>query len=281
MRREEGDMPETAIATKQMIERIFDDAATSYNRVGPSIFTRFGIRLVETVPLTPGARVLDVATGTGAVLLPAARRVGPEGRVTGIDLSAGILLEAERAVREAGLTNVELRKMDAEHLEFPSQTFDVVTCAFALFLFPDMEAALREMYRVCKPGGYVATTYFSKTPPPFDPGVPILTQQFREYRVGVQLPQQTAYTVEEMKDLLGRSGFHSIETHDETNDIVYVGAEDWWAFLLTIGPRATIMGMNEETRARFKDEYIAKLRPIFRQDGLHISLGIVYALAKR
>jgi hypothetical protein len=39
--------------------------------------------------------------------------------------------------------------------------------------------------------------------------------------------------------------------------------------------------MNEETRARFKDEYFAKLRPLFRQDGLHLSLGIIYALAQR
>jgi ubiquinone/menaquinone biosynthesis C-methylase UbiE len=80
--------------------------------------------------------------------------------VSGIDLSGAILQEAQRAVRKAGLTNVELRKMDAEHLEFPDQAFDVVTCAFALFLFPNIEAALREMYRVCKPGGYVGVSIF-------------------------------------------------------------------------------------------------------------------------
>jgi O-methyltransferase/aklanonic acid methyltransferase len=156
-------MPEPIIATKPMIEKIFDDAAMSYDCIGPSIFTKFGARLVEHLPLAPGARVLDIATGTGAVLLPAARRVGPEERVTGIDLSGAILQEAERAVHADGLTNVELRKMDAEHLEFPDQTFDVVTCAFALILFPDMEAALREMYRVCKPGGCLAITLFNKT----------------------------------------------------------------------------------------------------------------------
>jgi O-methyltransferase/aklanonic acid methyltransferase len=51
--------------------------------------------------------VLDIATGTGAVLLPAARRVRPEGRAIGIDLSSAILQEAECAVRAEGLTNVE------------------------------------------------------------------------------------------------------------------------------------------------------------------------------
>jgi ubiquinone/menaquinone biosynthesis C-methylase UbiE len=207
--------------------------------------------------------------------------VGADGRVTGIDLSGAILQEAESAAHMDGLTNVELRKMDAEHLEFPDQTFDVVACAFGLFLFPDMQAALREMYRVCKPGGYIGVSVFGKTPLPFDPGLPILFQQFVAYQVGVLMPQPTAYAPDEMEALLSRFGFRSVKTCSETNDIVYASAEDWWAFLLTVGPAATILGMDEETRSRFKDEYLAKLRPMFRQDGLHISVPVVYAVAQR
>jgi ubiquinone/menaquinone biosynthesis C-methylase UbiE len=274
-------MSEPMVATKQMIEQIFDDAASLYNRAGPSIFTQFGERLVEQMPLTPGESVLDVATGTGAVLLPAARRVGTEGHVTGVDLSRVILQEAERAVRADELTNVELRKIDAEHLEFPDQTFDAVICAFGLFLFPDMGAALREMYRVCKPGGNIGVSIFDKTSPPFNPGWPILFQQFMAHQVGVRMPQPIAYAPEEVEALLSQVGFHSIETHSETNDIVYADVEDWWTFQLTLGPRITILDMNEETRARFKDEYFAKLHPMLQQDGLHLSVATVYAVAQR
>lgn len=101
------------------------------------------------------------------MLLPAARRVGPEGHVIGIDLSGAILHETERIAQAEGLTNVELLKMDAEHLEFPDQSFDAVTCAFAIFFFPNVDAALREMHRVLKPGGCLAITNFNKTPLPF------------------------------------------------------------------------------------------------------------------
>ncbi len=274
-------MPEPAVAIKQTMEKTFDEAAESYDRVGPSIFTRFGERLVEHMPLATGAHVLDIATGKGAVLLPVARRVGPEGHVVGIDLSGSILRETERIAREEGLTNVELRKMDAEHLDFPDQSFDAVTCAFAIFFFPDVRTALREMYRVCKPGGCLAITNFNKTPLPFSPGVPMLIRQFMEYQVKVQTTTQFAYTPQEVEALLGRFQFSSIKTHSETNDIVYEDIEDWWAFLLTLAPRATIMGMNEQMRAQFKDEYLAKLRPMLGQDGLHISLGVIYTLAKR
>ncbi len=138
---------------KQMIERLFDGSAAEYYRTGPSLYARFGARLAEQVLFAKDARVLDVATGRGAVLLPVARRLRSHRQVTGIDLSGRMLREAQRAVRAEGLTNVDLRKMDAERLEFPDQTFDAVFWAHAIFLFPDQEAALREMYRVTKPGG--------------------------------------------------------------------------------------------------------------------------------
>jgi len=273
--------PEPKIATKAMIEQLFDDAAATYDQAGPSLFTRFGARLAEYLPLTPGMTVLDVATGKGAVVLPAARRVGPGGHVTGVDLSGTILQEANRAVCVAGLTNVNVCKMDAEHLEFPDQAFDAVTCAFSLFLFPDLDAALREMYRVCKPGGSVGVSIFDKTPPPFDPGWPILLKQFLAYQKGVIMPQQVAYSSQEAEALLSRTGFRSVATHSETNVIIFATLEDWWEFQFTVGTRLTIESMDEETRRRFKDEYLGKLRPQLAPDGFHVSLGVVYAVAQR
>jgi ubiquinone/menaquinone biosynthesis C-methylase UbiE len=273
--------PEPKIATKSMIEQLFDGAAGLYDDTGPRIFARFGARLVEQMPLTPGMGILDVATGKGAVLVPMARHVGSEGRVTGVDLSGSILQEANRAVSAAGLTNVELRKMDAEHLEFPDQAFDAVTCALSLFLCPDINAALRELYRVCKPGGYVGVSFFDKTPPPFEPGWPILLRQFMEYQRGVRMPQQVAYAPQEVEALLGNTGFRSVATRSEVNDIVYATLEDWWRFQFTVGTRLTILGMDEDTRARFKDEYFLKLRSLLAQDGLHISVAVVYAVAQR
>lgn len=274
-------MPEPRIADKQMIEQMFDGAASSYDRTGPSVFAEFGSRLVELIPLKPGAHMLDVATGTGAALLPAARRVEPEGHVTGIDLSGAILEEAENAVRLEGLDNVELRKMDAEHLEFADQTFDVVICALGLFLFPDMDAALSEMYRVCKPEGHIGVSMFGVPPIPFDPGMTAFFQQAVEYEAGVMMPQQLAYTPDQVEALLTGGGFHSVDSYTEANEFIYTNAEDWWAFLLTVGPRPTILGMDEETRSRFKKEYFAKLRPMFSQDGLHISVTMIYAIAQR
>jgi ubiquinone/menaquinone biosynthesis C-methylase UbiE len=274
-------MPHPIVLTKNDIERVFDGAAATYDRVGPAIFATFARRLVQDIPFTPGTRVLDVATGTGAVLAEVVTRVGPEGHVVGVDLSEGILREAERAVAAAGLKNVELRRMDAEQLEFPDSSFDAVACAFALFMLPDMNAALREMYRVCKPGGCVAVTYFTRTPTPFDPAWPIFAELCNEYRIAMRMPQKLGMTAEELEAALSHCGFDSVSTRVEVYDLVYPTAGDWWAFMLTMGSRAAIMGMNEETRARFRADYLARLAPVLCEDGYHMSTGVIYAVAIR
>jgi ubiquinone/menaquinone biosynthesis C-methylase UbiE len=280
--RNEEKMSERTAPTKQTIERLFDASAGAYDRAGPSVFARFGARLAEQVPLMRGARVLDVATGAGAALLPIARRLGPHGHVTGIDLSAGMLREADRAARAEGLANVELRKMDAERLEFPDQTFDAVLCAHAIFLFPDQEVALREMRRVTKSGGYVGVSIFGNTPPAFAPAWAILVERLTAYGVGARVPNPLAYyTPEEMEALLGRCGFRSIGTRTEASDIVYSSGQEWWDFLLTMAPRPAILGMDDTTRARFREEYLGTLRPTFRGDGLHLPVSMVYATAQR
>jgi len=71
---------------------VFGRAASTYDRIGPQVFAHFGQRLVERAQLAPGAAVLDVVAGRGAVLFPAAQQVGPAGRVTGIDLSAAMVI---------------------------------------------------------------------------------------------------------------------------------------------------------------------------------------------
>ena len=270
-------MPKSVVATKEMVEDIFDGAAGQYDCTGPDIFRQFGARLVERIALASGARVLDVGTGKGAVLVPAAQRVGAAGRVVGIDLSSAMLAEAERAARAAGLLNIEMRKMDAERLDFADASFDVVTCAFSLFFFPAMDAALREMHRVLKPGGSIGISLWGAEP--FGIGWKVLAEQFSAYDAVIRMPQRVAYSPETVKPLLAASGFINIQVWSEITDVVYASAEEWWDFQLTLGSRAAIYRLNEETRAKFKIEYLEKMRPFFQADGLHLPAPVVYAIA--
>lgn len=274
-------MANPIVATKETIEEIFDGAAERYDREGPSIFRKFGEQLVQALNLVGGERVLDVATGNGAVLIPAAERVGRYGRIVGIDLSGKMLEQTEDAARQAGLDNFELYKMDAEHLEFRDGIFDWVTCAFALFFFPAMQDALREMYRVLAPSGQIAVTLFGGAPAPFEPAWRIFAEQARAYDIVVRTPQRVVYAPADLKSILQDAGFANIETQLEAYDVVYRNEQAWWAFQMTLGNRAAILRMSDETRSKFKEEYLAKLRPLFREDSLHLGVSVVYAMARK
>ncbi|MBI3086892.1 MAG: methyltransferase domain-containing protein, partial [candidate division NC10 bacterium] len=104
-------------------------------------------------PIHLGEAVLDLGCGAGLDALLAAQLVGPAGRVAGIDLSPEMLAVAEAGRAEAGLPQVEFREASVEALPFPDASFDVALSNGVLNLIPDKPAALREIFRVLRPGG--------------------------------------------------------------------------------------------------------------------------------
>ncbi len=117
--------------------------------------------MLDLAEVRTGGRVLDVAAGTGDQTLMAAQRVGPTGYVLATDVSASMLKLAADAAREAGLTNIETRVMDAENIDLDADSFDAVICQLGLFLFSNPANVLRGMRRVVRPGGKVAALVFS------------------------------------------------------------------------------------------------------------------------
>jgi arsenite methyltransferase len=101
----------------------------------------------------PGERVVDVGCGAGIDSLIAAKKVGPDGRVIGVDMTPSMLEKAREAAKEVGLENVEFREGYAEALPVEDGWADVVISNGVLNLMPDKAAALAEMSRVLKPDG--------------------------------------------------------------------------------------------------------------------------------
>ena len=132
----------------------FDQRGATYDQA--EVHHRVVAILVAGSDLKPGLRVLDVATGTGLFALEAAKRVGPAGSVLGVDISEGMLAEANRKVAETELRNVDFALGDAEQLELPHTSFDRLVCASALVLMLDIPRALRHWSSLLKPGGVIA-----------------------------------------------------------------------------------------------------------------------------
>lgn len=131
--------------------KIYYEFSHLYDR----IFTRFFFpRIVSTIrglSVPPGAKVLEVGVGTGLSL-----SAYPEhADVTGIDLAPEMLEQAQRKINREGWTHFRLLQMNALDLQFPDGEFDYVTAFHVVSVVPDHAGLMREMVRVCKPGGTI------------------------------------------------------------------------------------------------------------------------------
>jgi ubiquinone/menaquinone biosynthesis C-methylase UbiE len=134
----------------------WDLAAVDYESLWQAQLAEAQDALLELASPAVGERVLDIACGTGLVSFGAARAVGPNGHVLGIDLSDRMINAAGRRARDLKISNCIFSRMDAETLALPDASIDVALCALGLMYMPDPEQALREMYRVLRPGGRVS-----------------------------------------------------------------------------------------------------------------------------
>ena len=169
--------------------------------------TDFLSKLVPTFPLKRGQRVLDVGTGTGILIPFLVEAVGSTGHVTAIDF-AEKMVEACKA-KYVGLPNVNIVVQQVENLDFPSETFDAVTC---FGLFPHLEnkqKALNQMNRVLKPSGKLIIVHALSSKE--------LKAHHRNAAVVAHdaLPDET-----EMKQLLEQAGFIEVQITDKPGSYV-------------------------------------------------------------
>ena len=283
--------PETA-QRKQIVSGIFDRAATTYGQVGPRFFSHFGRRLVELAQIPGGAKVLDVATGRGALLFPAAESVGPHGHVTGIDISESMVQETTKELADLELaSNVVVRQMDAEYLQFPDESFDFVLCGFAIFFFPQLDRALAEFRRVLKPQGHICVTTWARPdehsnwfdeiveaylPPENEP--PPLTD-------AAAVLQPVFDTPEGLQSILSNAGFANIRILPESADFVYTSDEEFWATLWSHGVRGRLEKIKRVKGGAglemFKSDVFKKVAAIRQVDGLHEFLPVLVGLATK
>jgi phosphatidylethanolamine/phosphatidyl-N-methylethanolamine N-methyltransferase len=134
---------------RAMVETAYDRWAPIYDLVFGGVFSK-GRRAAIIATNNIGGRVLEVGVGTG-ISLP---QYAPNLRIFGTDISEGMLRKAKARVAALRLKNVEgLAVMDAEKLEFPDNSFDVVMAQYVVTAVPNPEAALDEFARVLRPGG--------------------------------------------------------------------------------------------------------------------------------
>ena len=207
----------------------------------------FGEQAMDRARFAPGERVLDVGCGTGQTTVEIARRVAPNGRVVGVDISKPMLGSARRRPTAPGAVAIDFREADAQVAPIERAAFDVVFSRFGVMFFADPVAAFTNLRGALRPTGRLA--YLCWQPLPRNPWVAGPMQA-----IGAVLPLPappppgtpgpfSMGDPNRVKEILGGAGFRDIELEGIEGDLD-VGdgrIESTVEFLMKIGPCATLL----------------------------------------
>lgn len=267
-------MADDASQRKAQNKALFNLVAPDYDS-GPGCFAQFGRRLVEVAGIKAGARVLDIASGRGAVLFPAAERVGPDGEVVGIDLADAMALATSKEAARRGLS-ARVSVMDAEELSFADESFDCVTCGFGIMFLPDQNRGVAQMRRVLKFGGRLALSTWQVSP----------SEDLRITLNALGLidaVQQQGWITDAavLERLLTKNGFVNVQVHVDSIDFCYANANEVWQEGLGTGMRHVLGNLDAAHKERALAAFAERIEPRRRDSGIYITSTALLALADK
>lgn len=258
---------------KTQVRRQFNTLAPDYDK-GPGCFAHFGRRLVEACDVRPGHRVLDVASGRGAVLFPATDRAGPAGEVAGIDLSDEMVRITNAEAERRGLA-ARVRVGDAEALDFPDATFDRVLCGFGIMFFPDQDRALSEFLRVLKPDGRLGVSAWRIA---HNHEIEAVLSE-----LGMERVRSPGWISEPdvLSRLLTKAGFSDVRVASDTHSFRYSGPDEYWQQALGTGIRFVLELLDSSQCERVYRGLAERLDRNRRPDGIYSDATALIAVATR
>lgn len=266
---------------KQAIAKLFSRVADGYDSPALRFFPFCADKLVSKVAPRPGQKVLDVATGTGVVAISMAQALLPGGRVVAIDLSEKMLDRTAFHARKMGLENIDIFDMDGAILDFKRDYFDTIACSYGLFFMPDIDAALLEWKRVCKPGGKIIFTSFDVKA--FVPLRDLFLDDLE--RLGAKLPEGRTFMADQLNsaercsDALDRNGFEKIQIDNEQLGYHLSSADDWWEIIWNSGYRALIDLLPSDQLGNFKVKHLREVDKLVTEKGIWLPVDTLFSQA--
>ncbi len=259
---------------KEWIAGVFDRSANKYGEGSNCFFDYFAKELVKFANLPRGATVLDIATGRGAILKEILESIGTEGKVVGIDISSNMIAETKQRFN---YPNIDLICMDAENLKFEDASFDYVFCGFALFFFPDLQTALKEILRVLKPRGKLFISTWGEG----DIQDQAFDDVYKKFELNVKTLKHDLSNANEIEKNLRAIGFKEIEIVPKELDHIYPTFEDWFNSLWDHAGRAKLEKCSPEQLMELRHDLESILKPHLKPDGLHEILRANFATATK
>lgn len=266
-------------AAKAKATMTYNAAADYFDHPVSSFWHRFGRKTIERIGLEKGQSVLDVCSGSGGSALPAAELVGSNGKVIAVDLAGQLIALAEAKATASQLEHMEFRVADMLELGYPDAHFDAVVCVFGIFFVHDMHSAIKELWRMVKPGGHLAITTWGSDL--FEPASSMFWEAVGSVRPDLKRsfnPWDRISDPAGLQHLLDEAGVPAARITEESGTHALQAAEDWWKIALGSGYRGTLDQLDAETLEQVRIINLSRL------DNGHIKVittNVLYAVAKK
>jgi SAM-dependent methyltransferase len=245
----------------------------------PTIFGPWAADLVALAALQPGECILDAACGTGAVAREAARAIGADGTVTGLDLNPG-MLNIAHAHDLQGI--VQWREGSVQAMPFPDEVFTLMLCQQGIQYFPDRAAVLREMHRVLISGGRLVLSIWRAVER--TPGFLVLGQALARHispEAGV-LPPFALGDAAGLIAEVAAAGFHDVTTQTASRLLRYASPEEFARTYIISTPLADLLAQVDEAKhTALLTDVSAALQPYIDDNGLVFPIESQIIMARK
>ncbi len=238
----------------------------------------FANRLVELAKLESGQKVLDIATGTGIVAIASAKIVGSTGKVIGVDISSGMLQQAQSKIDAEGWQNIELIEADADNLSFADNSFDAILCSSAIVYLTDIPAALRSWYRFLKPQGIVAFSCFAETAMTISV---LYRAKLQDYGITVANPNEILGTPEKCLETIQNAGFKNVDIKTEQFGFYLSEAESAWQANANSACGGRAFQLLAKKLAQLKAEYLTEIEALATDKGIWNDALAFFVVARK
>lgn len=236
---------------------------------------------MKLAAVQPGERVLDIACGSGAQTLEAARRTGPQGEVLALDRDPQALAEVSARARHAGILCLRTAVMDQAHLELPDSYWDVALCHLGLPDIDDPEAALREVVRVLRPVGRLAISTLGERER--SPLLAFFLDVLRPLLPAVAAVDRTLFSYAEpgrLARLLADGGFEDAVPERVTEWVLFPDVAHYWQALAGLRPLAPLVArLSPDQVQRCQEELARRTRFYRRGTGIDLKVEAVILAA--
>ena len=262
---------------KQGIKTTFDDVSERYD--SSRFFRLSAQKMVDMLALKAGMRVLDISTGTGMVAIEMAKKL-PNIQIEAVDLSAGMLAQAKRKARCEGIQNITFIQGDVEALPYDDGTFDVITCGYGMFFYPEMEKTYQMLCQKLKEGGQIIFSSFTKEA--FSPYVDLFLQRLeKDHQIEIpKISMERLKTEQQMRALAELSNPQHIEVAN--HPIRYsVTVDEWWELLNNAGYKGLINQLSCDALKQFKQRHLAEVDAIAIKGSFELNADTLFCLVRR